>query len=315
MADVDELLDRWRQAGVIDSDTAARIREYEASGAGTRAVRPGVSEALIYIGLAVVGVGALLLGALVWPTLDAWARVAVTGLPGLAALGLGFFLRDAEDAGMRRGGSLAWVLAVALLGSCFAIVLHESGWGGDDAALAVALFAVAGTLALWLLLPSHPQLVALAIAVWFLALALGMRSQGGELGLFAGVLVAFAAVWIGLAELGILRPRESARVLGAFGLASGSFLLGLDDGLHGLFELVAFVAGGGLVAASVYRGSFVYMVFGVGLLFLAFVTFTLQRVPDPVVGALVLMFAGVLLVAAVLLLARWRPWRAEVVEG
>lgn len=315
MADVDELLDRWRQAGVIDSDTAARIREYESNHAGTPAVRPGVSEALIYIGLAVVGVGALLLGALVWPTLDAWARVAVTGLPGMAALGLGFFLRDAEDAGMRRGGSLAWVLATALLSGCLAIVLYESGWDGDDAALAVAAVALAGTLVFWLLLPSHPQLVALAAAVWFLALALSIRSQGGELGLFAGVLVAFAVAWLVLAELGILTPRGSARPLGALGLASGAFLLGLDDGLHGLFELVAFVAGGGLVALSVYRGSFAYMVVGIGLLFLAFVTFTLQRVPDPVLGALVLMFAGVLLVAAVLLLARWRPWRAEVVEG
>ncbi len=310
MPDVDDLLRRWREAGVIDDATAERIRAYEAGHVGPGgAARPGVYEALIYVGLAVVGVGAFVLMALVWPDLAAWARIAVTGIPGAAALGLGWFLQQMDEPGMQRGGSLAWVLGAALITGCVGVLTYESGWDDADGLVMPAAVAVGVTVALWVILPSHPQLVALGAALGFLSIAVGVRTGHEGPAAVAGVLTILAAAWVALTEPGILFPRVTARLLGGFALAAGSFLVGVDPGLPLVFEGVPFLAGIALIVLSIARASFAYIVFGVGLLFVGFVSLTMQRVPDPVVGALVLMVAGVLLLGAVVVLARWRPWR------
>ena len=312
MADVDELVDRWRDAGIIDDDTAERIRAYEETN-DTRGgeSRPGIFEALIYIGLAVIGVGAFVLVALVWDDMATWARVAITLVPGLGALGLGYLLQTTPEPGMKRGGSLAWVLATGLLTGAVAVMADASALDGEDVAVVSSLFLVALGIVLWVFLPWHPQLVALGSGFGFLALAIQVQSDHGGPAVFAGVLVLLAATWIMLTEITLLKPRNTARVLGGFALAGGSYLLGLDQDVSVFWESAAFIAGVALVALSIVRASFAYMVFGIGVLFLGFVTFTMMRVPDPIVGALVLMLSGVLLVAAVLVLARWKPWQGS----
>jgi MFS family permease len=314
MANVDDLLRRWLDAGVIDDETAERIRQHE-EGREKRGgeERPGILEALIYVGLAVVGVGAFVLIALVWNDLASWARIVVTAVPGLFALALGEMLRSAKDPGMRRGGSLAWVLGAGLLTGAVGVVVHEAGWDDADAVIWPALFAVGITLVLWVLLPWHPQLAALGFALGFLAMAIQIRTDHDGPAVFGGVLAALFVAWILLAEVGLLKPRVTARALGGLAVALGAYLVGIDPETAVAYESFAFMAGAALVVLSVLRGSFAYMVFGIGVLFVGFVTFTMQRVPDPIVGALVLMLAGVLLIAAVLILARWKPW--QVVGG
>lgn len=310
MSDLDDYLSRWRAADVIDAETADRIRAFEAGDeARHRDERPGIMEALIYIGLAVVGVGAFILMALVWGDLDGWARIAVTGAPGLAALGLGQVLYSMGQPGMQRGGSVAWVAAAALLTGCVAVIVYEAGWDDSDAVIVPAIVAVALTLALWALLPWHPQVVALGAALTLFAISIAVRSDHDGPAVFATVIAALAIAWIAVTELKVLGPRATARPLGALALAGGGYLLSLDWDLPLVVEGTGFIAGIALVVLSILRGSFAYMVFGIGVLFVSFVTFTMQRVPDPVVGALVLMLSGVLLVATVIILARWRPWQ------
>ena len=309
MADLDDYLARWQQAGVIDEEAAERIRRFEAQAeAKARPERPGIVEALLYVGLAVIGVGAFVLVALVWEDLAAWARIAVTAAPGVFALALGELLRSAGEPGLRRGGSLAWVLGAGLLTGCAGVIAYEAGWDDPNGAIAAAAFAVALTFALWMVLPWHPQLAALGAALLFLSIAIGVRAAHDGPAVAAGVLAGLAALWIAAAETGWLKPRVTARPLGGFALAAGAYLVGVDPALPLVFDSLTLLAGVALIGLSIYRGSFVYMVFGVGVLFVGFVTFTMQRVPDPVVGALVLMLAGLVLVVVVVALARWRPW-------
>ncbi len=314
---VDDDLQRWRDAGLIDSATASSIRKFEDERAKQHQDRPGVAEALLYVGLAAVGVGAIVLGALLWGELTTAARILVLAVPGVLLAILGGVLRNTREPAAARGGAMAWVLAVALLTGAVAVILNAADRPEEEVAFVAFSVAVVLALAAWVVAPTHAQVVALAIslAMWclvapFQADAVDIVSSDGPL-VSSILLVALGCIWIAVTEAGWMRPRVTARMLGGLGLAVGAYAGGFDSGARVAFETLVILAGAGLVALGVWRGAFAYVAFGVIALFLGGITIILRRVPDPAVGAMAVMVAGVLLVLAVLLLARWRPWERE----
>jgi hypothetical protein len=309
MARTDEHLQRWREAGLIDEAAVARIEAFEAATAvRAKSERPGVIEALIYLGLAVIGVGAAVLSASNWEHLESWARIIVLAVPGVLGLAAGQVMRASEQPGYRRGGHMAWVVAAALLTAAAAVSAAEAGWEEESVNMAAGLTATTIAIALWMVAPSYPQIVGLAGGLFLFSIAVGANSIDHEMLFGAGILTLFGGAGLALVELNLLTPKLAGQVLAGIAFAGGAFYAGLDDTVPGWVQVVTFVAGGALIALSIRRSVLLYMAFGVGAVFLGLIATILRHVDDPTMASLLLMLIGVLLIAGVLLLARLRPW-------
>lgn len=300
---------RWQEAGLLDSETASRIREFEVREAPERD-RPGVIEAGVYLGLAVIAVGVVVLVATNWEHLRPWARISVSAVPALLSLGVGQLMRVSATPGIRRGGMLAWLLALALITSTVAISADEGGWSGENILFAAGVAALSASVALWVFMPSEAQLVGLAAGMFVFSLAIANRAEPGTQGMTVALgssLTLFGGAGVLLAEVSFLVPRTLARALSSLGVVAGGFFAGLPPG-PGPAAAIAFVSGACLILLSIRRGVFVYTGMGVALLFIALVTLVLRHVDNTTAAAIALIAVGAALLACVLLLERFRPW-------
>jgi uncharacterized membrane protein len=152
------LLERWTGAGVIDEETATRIRAFERERAGSRGMRWPILIALAFGGIMIAG-GVLLFVAAHWDTLSPASRfalvlvlVAVFHVAG--ALTAGRF--PAMAATLHAIGTAALGAGIFLAGQIFNLDEH---WPGG-----VMLWALGAAIA-WLLLKQLPQLALTAILV------------------------------------------------------------------------------------------------------------------------------------------------------
>jgi hypothetical protein len=123
-------------------------------------------------------------------------------------------------------------------------------------------------------------------------------------------MVAFGTAAIAFAEVGWLVPLMSGRFAAAVGLAVGAFVAARDAAGY---EPLAFVAAGVLLALGIWRATFIYLFAGVALLFVSLIASIIEHVEDPSAQAGALIVLGALLVAVVLSLARWQPWKQAAV--
>jgi hypothetical protein len=313
VADPEEHIRRWQRAGLLADAEAERLLAYESGRserrAGAAEERPGVLEALLYLGFTVAGVGVFFFIAQQWDDLRSWARLMVVGVPALLALAAGGGMSLSSEPGVRRGGNVAWLLAVALGGGTLAVVFNEYGPGeglGDEhwtlAVTGVVTLALA--LVLWALTPSHPQVVGVGGASFFFGMTMGAWPDEFS-GQVAGLAAAATGVAIlALVEAGLFRPRFSSRVAGSMLAGVGTFMAGREAALP--WEFLAFAAGAALVALGVWRASFTYVTAGIIVLLLSLITFMFEHFEDRIGAPLALMLSGGLLVAAVLALVQYR---------
>ena len=303
---------RWLDAGVVDAATADRILAFEAGATAGDSRReragPSITEFLVYLAAAIVGVGVTVLVATNWEHLGLLPRLLIPGVSALIALVAGQSMRGSAQASMARAGSAAWLLATALATGTVAIAAHEAGWHEENVALAAAVTAVALAVTLWALSPVHAQLVGLAAAFLLLSLAFTARASGDSGPTILGIsLAAFAAAALVATEAGILVPRLTAQLLASAGLALGAFYSGLPPG-PALAALVALVASVGLVTASLRFNTLLYMIFAVLIAFAGLVTAILRHIDDTTLAALALIAVGLALLVALAVIARTRPW-------
>lgn len=309
MSSLDDDLQRWREAGILDAATAARIAAFERKQAPDSS-RPSVIEALVYLGAAILAVGVIILTGINWEELTAPARVAVAGVPAVLALLAGFALRSTGREELRRGAAVAWLLTVALAAATVAILASEGDWDENNAALAASGIAFAVALVLWAIAPSQAQVLGIVVTLGAIAAALGSRADqdnAAYVGLFMAILAAAAIV---LTEVGLFRPRDSARLFAGALLAVGGLAAGMiDPAAWG--EPLLFAAATVLGVLGIARASFAYLLMGIGVAFLGLISAIVRHVEDPTLAALALILAGAVLVAVVLLVARFRPWRGN----
>lgn len=312
---LDDQLQRWREAGLIDVDAATRIRDFEADrsrgappepGTSGDDDRPGVLEALIYLGLAIVVVGVAVLVTTIWDDLEAWGRVAVLAVPGALAIVLGYVLRTLREPGMVRGGHLAWLAATALLAGAVIVIGESSDWEPEDSALVASLAAAIIALALWAVSASHPQAVGVVAAATFVASMVGTRIDDNGPTAVGLLCVAFGAAGVVLAEARYFRPHSTAAGSSAALVAFGALFLMFDTAWG---EALSFAVAGALVAASILRGVMLYMLLGVALAFVGLIQVIAERVGDPALASAALIAVGVVLIGVVLVLMKVRPWR------
>jgi hypothetical protein len=314
MASVSEHLKRWRDAGVLEPEAAARIEAYEREQRSGRKEdeRPGALEALLYLGVVVLGVGVFALVAQQWDELESWARVMATAVPVLILLGAGLAMRLSNEPSLERGGQVAWLVAVALFAGALAVIVNEYGpdsRSGDDDRDALHLIAsgtVALALVLWVFSAAHAQVVALAGSLAFLAQSIGGWPDQFSEPLAGFLLLVFGVAGLVLGELKWLTPRASTRFAFAVMTVAGPYQAGFSGDSEIVYELLTFVAAAGVLALGVWRGSFSLVVVGILGMFVALVTFIFEHFEDEIGAPVALMLSGGALVGAVLAIAAFR---------
>ncbi len=158
-----EILDRWQQAGLLDQETAAKIRAFESTQPDMRRVRWPVIVALIFGGV-LLATGIFLFVQAHWDELSPAARIAIT-MSVLAAVHIGGALSDKFPAlatTLHTVGTIALGGAIALSGQVFNLSEH---WP-----TAILLWA-SGAWAAFALLRDLPQFVIAAVLTpaWIVA--------------------------------------------------------------------------------------------------------------------------------------------------
>ncbi|MFN8616042.1 MAG: DUF2157 domain-containing protein [Dehalococcoidia bacterium] len=312
-----EHLQRWIEAGLVESDTAARIEQWEdQQGPGRRAeARPGVLEVLLYLGIVVLSVGVFMLFAQSWDELESWARVLAVGTPAALLVGLGAALHLSDEPQLRRGSQAAWLVAVPLFATAFAVTVNELGLGLGDPGDRGALLTIAGAtflvaLCLWVVSPSYAQVLALAGATVFFGESAGNWPDDFSPQLAGMTIFGIAAAALVLAEAKWFKPVLGVRVLFSVLLIMGPFQAGVDTGPAG-FELLAGAAAVAIVAYGVLRESFLMVLVGVVGAFFVLFNSVAKHFSERLGAPMALMVCGGILVAGVLLLAVYRS-RSQV---
>lgn len=189
-------IDAWTAAGVIDADTARRIRAYESGHAGSARMRWPVMVALVF-GALMLGAGVLLFVSSHWDRLSPTFRFTLVA----AALG-GFHVAAALTSERFRGmattlhaiGTVALGGAIYISGQIFNLAEH---WPGG-----IMLWALGAAVA-WAALKDWPQFGLAAILIpawlsseWILATERDLFAAGErvlECGLFLLALAYFIA--------------------------------------------------------------------------------------------------------------------------
>lgn len=302
----------WQNAGLLDEETVSRIVAFESASRPAPSAlpeeRPGVIEAILYLGFVVAGAGIFFLVGNNWEQLTSWSRLMLVATAALLALGAGAGMHLAAHPGVRRGGQAAWLLAVALSAASLAVAFNE--YGGHQLSderwqivvVATATFALAMTL--WAFAPSSLQVLAIAGATVFFAEALGAWPDEYSPRLAGLTIATTGAALLVLTELGVFRPVRTARVAAAALCGIGAFHAGVDSSLP--WEFIAFVAGGALIGLGIWRASFTYVAVAVATLLVALITFMFEHFGGELGAPIALILSGGLLIGSVLVLVQVR---------
>ncbi|SPE21648.1 conserved membrane hypothetical protein [Candidatus Sulfotelmatomonas gaucii] len=174
MADTETLLKRWQAAGVLDEETAARIRTYETKTAGeTPAGLKWQGVTALILGAILLACGVVLFVSAHWDQMGPGARFVLV-LAMVAVFHIGGGLTRANFGGMSSAlhavGTVATGAAIALVGQIFNIQEH---WPA-----AVLLWAVAGLFGWMLLRDQAQQTLALLLVPAWIFCELGYRMEG-----------------------------------------------------------------------------------------------------------------------------------------
>ncbi len=174
MPDIETLLTRWQSAGVLDAETAARIRDHEAqSAAGAPAGLKWQGITALILGAILLACGVVLFVSAHWDEMAPGARYLLV-MAMVAVFHIGGGLARTGFRGLSTAlhavGTVATGAAIALVGQIFNIQEH---W--PAAVLLWALAALAG----WVLLHDQAQqtLALLLVPAWIFC-EIGFRSDG-----------------------------------------------------------------------------------------------------------------------------------------
>jgi hypothetical protein len=310
MSQVDQHLRRWLDAGILDAVSAEAIRDFERRQPAPEPQRPGVLEALLYLGVVVLSAGGFLLFAQNWDDLDSWARVLAIGVPTVLMFAVGAVLFANMEAPLSSGGQVAWLEVFALFAGLAAVAINEYGLGLGDPGNRGALLTIAAAtflvaVILWVASPSYAQILAMAGATVFLGEAVGNWPDDFSAQLAGMAILAIAAAAIALGELGWMSPLLGVRVLFSGLVIMGPFQAGVNTGPV-VFELLAGVAAAAVIAYGVVRASFLVLLVGVGGSFFVLISILFRHFSDRIGAPMAMMISGGIIVAGVLLVALYR---------
>lgn len=300
--ELSRLLERWVARSIITADQAEQIRaDAETAGyddGGPPHPRPSslVTEALGYVGGAIVLVALGLLTGTLWGDLSTGARLAIAGGVTAALLIAGAVVAGEPGGTASRLRTVLWLMGSAALATFLALVADAFAWYTEGG----VVFAAGGTaLASAVLWWVHPRaLQHLAVLVPVLVAAAAAAQLLADPGYLAGLaLWGVGLAWAALARGGVLPPLRVGVPAGAVGAVVGAASV-TDTAWGSVLALVTVVALA--VAAVATRDLLLLAVAVVGTLVVLGMVFD-RLGAELWEGALALLVAGLMLVAAAVL--------------
>jgi hypothetical protein len=305
-------LQRWTTDGLLTQEQATAILAAERAqlpgpAPPARPARPAsvLVELLGYLGGTLAIVGAGLLAARFWPDLASWARLSLVGLVAMALWAAGALLPEQATPAVWRLRGVLWLgssAAVAFFAALFGVEVLDLD--GEAVALGAGLTAAIHAGVLWWRRPRPLQQLA-CLAGLAVAAGAGVALAGGD---EAAVGLSVWAVGVGWVLAGwrrLLPPTVVALVAGGIVALQGA--QATAQGWEGAGLVFGLASAAGLLVAGTGGRRLALAVVGiVGVVM--FLPATVVYYFAGTVGVpVLLLLAGVVLLAVTLVLLRWRP--------
>lgn len=289
-------LDRWVDEELISRAEADAILRFEVR----HEVRPHrislVTEAIGYVGAALLMAAGITLASRFWDDADELSRITILAILTAILIGLGWGLRASLEPAIGRLSGVLWVLGtVTAAGLAGVIATDVAGAEGRVPGLASALAATVVATPLYIARRSALQHLALFVSGLFVvAMSFAETDAQGP------AMWLYSAAWLAAGWKHLLEPQQTASVAGAFGMLAGAEALASVNRAGLWLGLATAVV---LLAASVMSRERVLLGFGVVGLFL-FLLRTIQEYFGG--GGMVagLAVAGVVVLVVALMIAR-----------
>jgi hypothetical protein len=305
MGELDQMLRRWEERGIITAAQAEDIRRLESADQPEPRV-PLIAEVLGYLGASLVVSAAIALTAQFWSDLDVAVRIgaliAVTAL----LLVAGSLVRNSSDPAGGRLASFLWLGAVAGAGFLADVVATDALDIDTGFSIAVGIAMTSLAAVLWLVRKTAPQLIGLLAGIAFLTAGISDVLGGDDA---FGILIWVVGV-AGLvsARLNLISPERTAFALSSIAVLVGAQWAAVEflSDVQGWALAMGLASALALQALSVAWHSLVLLGFGsVGVL-----VFLPQIVDeyfgDAIGGTAALLVTGVALLAVALVVVRLR---------
>jgi hypothetical protein len=322
-ADLRALLEQWVGEGLLSDEQAERILRWEqrtTGAAGRRGAdalpldRPGgagsrvslLTEALGYLGAALIVVGAVLIAGQLWAELTDPVRLALLAAAAVLLLAAGLAVPERLGPVGTRLRAVLLTMSVVAVAALLALVGTDLlGWESDGVAVLVAAGSALYAGVLWSRRPSVLQQAVFFVALSGAAATTAARYGPNETWVPGLAVWGVALTWLAMAWRGWLSSRDAAYALGSVGAVFGA----VSMATMGWGHVLALVTTLALVAAAVAVGDLV--VLGVGALgtLLVLPGTVAYFFPGALAAPVALVAAGVLLVAAAVRAARRRETR------
>jgi hypothetical protein len=305
-------LQRWTTDGLLTQEQATAILAAER--ARVRQVAPArpvsvVVELLGYLGGTLAVIGAGLLAARFWPDLASWARMSLVGLVAMTLWAAGALLPEQATPALWRLRGVLWLgssAAVAFFTALFGVEVLDLD--GEAVALGAGLAAAIHAGVLWWRRPRPLQQLA-CLAGLAVAVGAGVALADGDQAAVGLSIWAVGVLWVLLGWRGLLPPTVVALVAGGIVVLQGAQATAVRwEGAGLVFGLAS--AAGLLAAGTTGRRLALAVVGIVGVVM--FLPATVVYFFAGTVGVpVLLLLAGVVLLAVTLVLLRRRQPRAQ----
>lgn len=304
-------LEQWAADGLLSTEQAAAILDHERAAESSPGRIPLASEAVGYIGGALILAAVALVVGRRWDEFDAPARIAVLAIPTLLLTFAGWWAGSSDEPALVRLGSLLWFLSCAGLAGTLTVVFVDAMYDGDPPEHG-GLLLVAGGVAVWSGVEWWMRKLPLQHAAFFIASMLavcgvvngleGIRDTDYSPIAWGAAVWIFGLVWTGLGIGNRLTPTVLARVLGSAAMLAAAQLVAADARVAGLWLGLATTAL--LIGIGVNKSVVPELLVGTAGAFQWSPQFAIYYLADAF-GAEVALFAvGALLLGAAALLAR-----------
>lgn len=303
---LEDQLSHWVELGLISGDQAEEIRVVEEQEHPSARATSVVTEALGYVGGALVVVASMLLASRLWPDLSEGGRLGLVAAGALLLLGVGFAVPAVEGTAGARLRSAVWALSTGAATFFVGLfVMDTLDW--DEAKAAFTILAAASVHAgvLWLLSRAPVQQVVLFVALCGAAASglILVAPEGPNWDGLAGVgVLVVAGAWMFLGLTQRLAPARVAELLGAVGLVLGAAVTQMADWGR-VLSLVVLV---GLITLALRLNQLLLLAVATLGMFIILPPVVIEWFPGALAAPLVLLGCGAALVLLALRAVRAR---------
>ena len=303
MNDLDRMLERWTDAGLVTEDQARAIKASEEHGGRTSRAIPALAEVMAYVGgILVLSAGAFI-ASRVWSDLGAGSQLGLLALTTGTLWAGGWWMRGGRNPVRSRLVSVLWFLSAGGIGWLADVAATELWDLADGYALVIGLALSVYAGLLYFHRRTSMQQIALAGGVAFICAGISDIAGGNDW--FGPLLWAAGTAWIAGTRAGVLRPGRTGYALGALGAMAGSEAVAIEwfESTEGWGLALGVVSAAALLFLSVSFGEMVLLGFGIVGLFI-FLVQIIEEYLDGLGGPVALLVAGIALLLVALLTVR-----------